>query len=78
MNNIVNISVYFQTRGLIVPVKDIRNMTVTWPIPDLMPYYRSNVGTCNADTPTLNKLSNWSFVSRCCVNFLTKCFSPRA
>ncbi|KAK2177670.1 hypothetical protein NP493_586g01027 [Ridgeia piscesae] len=28
----------------VVPVKDIRNLNVMWPIPDLQPYYKSNPG----------------------------------
>ncbi|KAL5021570.1 hypothetical protein ScPMuIL_000725 [Solemya velum] len=28
----------------VVPVKDIRNLAVTWSIPDLQPYYKSNPG----------------------------------
>ncbi|KAI0220840.1 Insulin-degrading enzyme [Lamellibrachia satsuma] len=28
----------------VVPVKDIRNLSVMWPIPDLQPYYQSNPG----------------------------------
>lgn len=30
-------------QGSVVPVKDIRNLNITFPIPDLHPYYRSGV-----------------------------------
>ncbi|XP_067129485.1 insulin-degrading enzyme [Centruroides vittatus] len=33
-----------KTRGYVVPVKDIRNLNITFPIPDLQPYYRTNPG----------------------------------
>ncbi|KAK6178603.1 hypothetical protein SNE40_013354 [Patella caerulea] len=32
------------TRVNVVPVKDVRNLNVTWSIPDLQPYYASNPG----------------------------------
>ena len=34
---------FLQQRGLVVPVKDIRNLSVMWPIPDQHPFYKSNV-----------------------------------
>ncbi|XP_049939528.1 insulin-degrading enzyme [Schistocerca serialis cubense] len=33
-----------QMRGYIVPVKDIRNLNITFPVPDLHQYYRSGPG----------------------------------
>ena len=38
-----HVCVCVQMKIEIVPVKDIRNMSVTWPIPDLHPYYKSSV-----------------------------------
>ena len=32
-----------QKKLLVVPVKDIRTLSMVWPIPDLQPYYTSNV-----------------------------------
>lgn len=31
-------------KGYVVPVKDVRNLNITFPIPDLHPYYKSNPG----------------------------------
>uniref|UniRef100_A0A1W7RAD0 Insulin-degrading enzyme n=1 Tax=Hadrurus spadix TaxID=141984 RepID=A0A1W7RAD0_9SCOR len=31
-----------KTQGYVVPVKDIRNLNITFPIPDLQPHYRAN------------------------------------
>ncbi|XP_066587176.1 insulin-degrading enzyme isoform X2 [Prorops nasuta] len=33
---------HFQTKWLIVPIKDIRNLTISFPLPDLHGYYRSS------------------------------------
>lgn len=32
-----------RTKGLVVPVKDLRNLNITFPIPDLQEYYKSGV-----------------------------------
>lgn len=32
----------------VTPVKDIRNLSVTWSIPDLQPYYKTNVRKNNS------------------------------
>jgi len=32
-----------QMKGYIVPVKDIRNLNITFPIPDLLEYYKAGV-----------------------------------
>ena len=32
-----------QTKGYIVPIKDVRNLNITFPLPDLRDYYESQV-----------------------------------
>jgi insulysin len=33
-----------QVRGLVVPVKDIRNLNITFPVPDMREHYETQVG----------------------------------
>lgn len=42
----MDVLVYFRPQQLykVVPIKDIRNLYVTFPIPDLQKYYKSNPG----------------------------------
>jgi secreted Zn-dependent insulinase-like peptidase len=35
-----------QMKGFIVPVKDLRNLNITFPIPDLHEYYKAGVSLC--------------------------------
>jgi len=30
----------------IVPIKDVRSLSIIWPIPDLQPFYKVNVSRC--------------------------------
>lgn len=32
-----------QTKGYVVPIKDVRNLNITFPLPDLRDYYESQV-----------------------------------
>lgn len=32
-----------QVKGFIVPIKDLRNLTITFPLPDLHEYYKAGV-----------------------------------
>lgn len=36
-----------QVRGLVVPVKDIRNLNITFPVPDMREHYATQVGYFN-------------------------------
>jgi len=33
-----------------VPIKDVRSLSITWPIPDLHPFYKVNVSSSSAVT----------------------------
>ena len=35
-----------QMKGYIVPIKDLRNLNITFPIPDLHEYYKAGVSQC--------------------------------
>ena len=35
---------HLQVRGLVVPVKDIRNLNITFPVPDMREHYATQVG----------------------------------
>jgi insulysin len=35
-----------QMKGYIVPIKDLRNLNITFPIPDLHEYYKAGVSHC--------------------------------
>jgi len=34
---------HFRTKWYIVPIKDVRNLNITFPLPDLQKYYRASV-----------------------------------
>lgn len=44
MNNFFVLCILLQQFYKVVPIKDIRNLYVTFPIPDLQKYYKSNPG----------------------------------
>ena len=37
---------YLQVKGLVVPVKDIRNLNITFPVPDMREHYETQVIWC--------------------------------
>jgi len=39
-----------QMKGYIVPIKDLRNLNITFPIPDLHEYYKAGVSQCRCDS----------------------------
>lgn len=34
---------HFRTKWYVVPIKDMRNLDITFPLPDLQQYYKSSV-----------------------------------
>jgi insulysin len=39
-----------QMKGYIIPIKDLRNLNITFPIPDLHEYYKAGVSHCRCSS----------------------------
>jgi len=45
-----------QMKGYIVPIKDLRNLNITFPIPDLHEYYKAGVSRCRCGSDEVSVL----------------------